>query len=90
MGGQLNLSGDQGVRVSGPEVTVRAGKLKTFADAVTEKVTSVYQWVKELKTVRAGQSRRVIDGEDYHQSKKSVMRSEGTVKIDGKQIHLGH
>jgi uncharacterized protein DUF3540 len=90
VGGTLTLSGDEGVEVEGREVTLRADTLRTFAGSLTEKADEAYRWVKGLATLRAGQSRRVIEGEDYNQSQDSIHLAKGTVKIDGHQIHIGH
>ena len=40
--------------------------------------------------MRAGESRRTVDGEDHSRSERSVTLAEGTVRIDGAQVHLGH
>lgn len=90
VGGTLTLSGDEGVEVEGREVTLRADTLRTFAGSLSEKADEAYRWVTGLVTLRAGQSRRVIEGEDYNQSQDSIHLAKGTVKIDGHQIHIGH
>lgn len=90
VGGTLTLSGDEGVEVEGREVTIRAETLRTFAGALSEKADEAYRWVTGLVTLRAGQSRRVVEGEDYNQSQDSIHLAKGTVKIDGHQIHIGH
>tara|TARA_R110002072_G_scaffold36834_1_gene108119 strand:+ start:1330 stop:1914 length:585 start_codon:yes stop_codon:yes gene_type:complete len=90
VGGTLTLSGDEGVEVEGREVTLSADTLRTFAGSLSEKADEAYRWVTGLVTLRAGQSRRVIEGEDYNQSQDSIHLAKGTVKIDGHQIHMGH
>lgn len=90
VGGTLTLSGDEGVEVEGKELTLRADTLRTFAGSLTEKADEAYRWVKGLATLRAGESRRVIEGEDYNQSQDSIHLAKGTVKIDGHQVHMGH
>lgn len=88
--GRLRLRGDEGVELEAPQISLRARDLRTFADTVTEKTTTAYRWVRELLTVRAGESRRTVDGEDHSRSERSVTLAEGTVRIDGAQVHLGH
>lgn len=90
VGGTLTLSGDEGVEVEGQRITLRADALRTFAGSLSEKADEAYRWVKGLTTLRAGESRRVIEGEDYNQSHDSIHLAKGTVKIDGHQIHMGH
>lgn len=90
VGGSLNLRGEQGIEVSSPHLTLRSETLRTFAGSLTEKADSAYRWVRGQLTVRAGESRRTIHGEDHSRSKRSVTLAEGTVKIDAHQLHLGH
>lgn len=90
VGGTLSLRGDDGVVVDAPHVTVRGETLRTFAGSLTEKADTAYRWVREQLTVRAGESRRTITGEDHTRCKRSVTLAEGVVKIDAHQVHLGH
>jgi hypothetical protein len=88
--GRLHLRGDEGVTLESPQLTIRAQLLRRFAGTVNERVDTAYRWVRELLTVRAGESRRVVEGEDHSRSQRSVTLAEGTVRIDGDQVHLGH
>jgi hypothetical protein len=90
VGGSLNLRGGSGVRVEAPEIVLRAETLRTFSHSMTETADTAYRWVKGLLTVRAGESQRAVQGEDYSQCKRSVTLAEETVKIDGHQLQLGH
>lgn len=90
VGGTLNLRGDEGLQLESPQLSLRAETLRTFAGSLTEKADTAYRWVRELLTVRAGESRRTVLGEDHSRSKRSVTLAEGTVKIDANQVHLGH
>ena len=88
--GKLNLSGDQGVNVSGPDIELRAtNKLSLLATSFVKKCTSAYVWVKDLFTRRAGQTNITTDGQSVNRAKGHIILSEDTVKVNGKQIHLG-
>ena len=69
---------------------MRAETLRTFSRSLTETADTAYRWVKGLLTVRAGESQRAVQGEDYSQCQRSVTLAEETVKIDGHQLQLGH
>jgi len=88
--GKLTLASDQAIQVRAPKVTIRAGILRTIVDNVTEKAGGVRRWVRGLLAVRAGQSRRVIDGQDTTRCENSTTLAKDTVTIDGDQLHLGH
>ena len=90
LGGTLKLAGDSGLKLESPEVTVRARTIRPFAESLSEKVSEAYRWVKGTLTVRAGESRRVVEGEDLAQSKRSTTLAKDVVRIDGGQTQLGH
>lgn len=87
--GRLSLHGDA-VEIDAPRVTLRAKTLQTFAGSLTETADSAYRWVKGLLTVRAGESFRVVTGEDRSQAEEVVILSKTTVKVDGNNVQLGH
>jgi hypothetical protein len=89
-GGTLRLFGDDGLEVEADEVTLKAGTLRTYAESLHETVDEAYRWVKGLLTVRAGQARRIVDGEDHSRAQRTTILAEEVVKIDGDQVHLGH
>ena len=88
--GTLHLRGGQGVELEAPQVTLRAELLRAFAGTLVERAGTAYRWIEDQLTVRAGESRRLTQGDDVSQSKRSVTLAEGTVKVDGKQVQLGH
>lgn len=90
VGGTLELRGDRGVEVEGDEVTLRARALRTFAGTLTERVDTAFRWVKDTLRVQAGESRRVVQGEDLSHCARSVTLAQETVKVDGHQIQIGH
>jgi len=88
-GGQLRLSGTEGVSLEGPEIAMRARKLRTIVDSAVQTFGSLCQNVRELFSLRAGQSHTLVDGASYAQAKQAAIVSEETVTINGKAVHLG-
>lgn len=87
--GTLELLGDRGVRVLSPEVEIHTGKFKLLAETITEKATTVYRWVKNLLTMRAGRKRDIVDSTSYSRAYRQTILAEEHVKINGEQVHLG-
>lgn len=90
VGGRLTLHGDRAVELDAPRVTLRAQVLRTLANTVVEKADQVRRWVRGLLAIRAGSSRRTIDGHDSTRCQNSTTLAKETVTIDGDQLHLGH
>ncbi len=88
-GGALRLTGDQGVRVTGPEVGFETGKLSVVAASLFEQVGSAIRRVTGLLTTQAGRAHTIVEGAAYEQSKSRAIVAEDTVTVNGKQIHLG-
>jgi len=88
-GGTLTLSGEAGVAIAGPDVEVRAGKLRTFAGAVIEHAESFAQRVRELYSVHAGEAHTIVEGTSLAQAKRAKIITEETVSVNGREIHLG-
>jgi hypothetical protein len=88
-GGPLTLSSDQGVAIHGPEVEIQTGKLEVFADAVVEKLGSLYQRVRGALNVHAGTAHTVVDDTSFMTAKNASIVTEETMSINGDQIHLG-
>ena len=88
-GGELRLSGDKGVRIDGPEVEIQAGKLRLLADGVVQRFTTMYQRVTEMLSVHAGEAHTLVEGASCTQARTAAIVTEGTVTINGEEIHLG-
>ena len=88
--GKLTLASDQAIELRAPKVTIRTGILRTIATTVVEKADSMRRWVRGMFALRAGESRRIVDGEDSTRCENSTTLAKDTVKIDGDQLHLGH
>lgn len=89
VGGKLHLAGDEGVEIEGPEVSVRAGKLRTIADSVVETFATLYQRVTSHLRVHARESHTLVEGAAITQAKTAQITTEDVVTINGKQVHLG-
>jgi hypothetical protein len=89
VGGTLTLSGDSGVKVRGKELEILAGAVKVVADSMVQKLSSAYQRVTGLLSVRAGESHTIVDGASTSRSKSGVILTEEKMTINGKQIFLG-
>ena len=89
VGGVLRLSGDKGVEIASPELSMRVGKLLVLADAAVQRFSSLRQRVTELLSVHAGQSHTVVEGSSHAQSKSATILSEEKVTINGKAVYLG-
>lgn len=88
--GRLELRGEQGIELEAPELTLRAKTLRTFAKQISERADSAVRIVKGLLTEHLGESHRLVAEEDYSQSKRSVTLAQEVVKIDARQLQLGH
>jgi hypothetical protein len=89
IGGQLELSGDEGVQIRGPLVDVHADKLRTVARSVVETFSSLFQRVTDVLHVHARQEVSIVDEGSYQQAKTTAIQTEDVVTINGKEIHLG-
>jgi hypothetical protein len=88
-GGALTLASDQGVAIRGPEVEVEASKLRLFAESMVERCTSLFQRVRDVLDVRAGQAHTVVDDASHLTAKNASIVTEETMSINGSEIHLG-
>lgn len=89
VGGSLELRGDHGIRMAGPEMDVTVDKLRVAATSVVQKCTSFYQRVRGLMSVRAEQQHTVVDKSCITKAARADIVAEHTVTINGEQIHLG-
>lgn len=87
--GKLSLSGDRGVEIRGPEVSVYATAFRMVARDVTQKVESLYQRVSAVLRVHARETQTVVDEGAVTQAKRAAILTEETVTINGRQVHLG-
>jgi hypothetical protein len=87
--GALELSGDLGVTLRGPEVNVHADTLRRFARSAIDTVETLIQRIAGLVTLHAGQQHTVVEDGAYTQAKTAAIQTEGAVTINGKEILLG-
>jgi hypothetical protein len=89
VGGIAEIAGDKGVRVRGDRVELHARELRTVADSAIETVVSLVKRVADTLLVYARTSNTVVEEGAYTQAKTATIRTEETMSINGKQIHLG-
>jgi hypothetical protein len=87
--GALTLGADRGVRVLGPGLEVLVERFAVTASSAVEKVGTLFQRVREMMHVHAGESHVVVAGTSLQRAKKVAVIAEETASVNGKQIHLG-
>lgn len=87
--GALSLEAGEGVHVRGEEVSLEARTLRATADTLVQKLTSVYQRVSALLSVRAKEVETIVDEGTLTRARSATVLTEETMTINGKQIHLG-
>tara|TARA_R110002072_G_scaffold36834_1_gene108123 strand:+ start:10559 stop:11002 length:444 start_codon:yes stop_codon:yes gene_type:complete len=87
-GGKLRLRGERGVRIKGPRVTLRGQTLGVMARVVHEKLGEVTQRIAKRVFERAGQSRRVIEGDDWHSAGERTLVAADSVLFNGDLIRV--
>jgi hypothetical protein len=87
--GKVRITGQQGVELDGPEVNVRAKRIRLLADKMVERLGSLYQTVTEVLNLRAGETHTMVAGTSYTQAKRSTLLTRDEVNINGKSINLG-
>ncbi|MBM4359372.1 MAG: DUF3540 domain-containing protein [Deltaproteobacteria bacterium] len=88
-GGALTLGADRGVRVQGPGLEVIVERFAVTASNAVQKVGTLFQRVREMMHVQAGESHVVVAGTSLQRAKKVAVVAEETASVNGKQIHLG-
>ena len=89
VGGELRLTGDQGIVMHSPAVEIVSDKMKVFADSAVHKVTSLYQHVRELWSMKAEKAHIAVSDEIHQRSRSATVLTEEVMSFNGKQIHLG-
>lgn len=87
--GVLRLSGDKGVEIAAPEMSLQVDKLVVVAQQAVQRFASLVQSVTDLFTVRAGERHTVIDGASHEQARSVTIVTEEKTQINGKAIYLG-
>jgi uncharacterized protein (DUF2345 family) len=87
--GVLRLSGDKGVEVAGPDLSIQVSRLQVIAETAVQRFASLCQRVTDLLSVQAGQRHTVIEGSSHEQSKSATLLTEEKMTINGKAIYLG-
>jgi hypothetical protein len=87
--GTLELHGERGVSLHGPEIDLKTRKLGVVADKVTEAFGTVFTRVKALLSVHTGETDTVVHGEWSSRSERAAITSQEVVSVNGKEVHLG-
>jgi hypothetical protein len=87
--GTLDLQGEQGIELQGPQIDIKTRKLNVLADKATEVFGTLFTRVKELMSLHAGHTDTVVHGQWSNRSKRAAITSEEVVSINGKEVHLG-
>ena len=87
-GGKLRLRGGRGVKLEGPRVTLRGQALNLVARVVHEKLGEVTQRIAKRVFERAAQSRRVIEGDDWHSAGERTVVAADSVLFNGDLIRV--
>lgn len=88
-GGLLTLASDDRLEVEAPHVGLRARALRRFAETLDETIGEATSWVRDVLTVRCGESRKVVTGADTTHAGRSRTLAKGKVKIDADTIDMG-
>ncbi len=89
IGGRLELTGDEGVRLLGNTVEVASRKMKVVTESFVAKANDWYQRVRNNLDMHSGEKRELVDGDHSIRAEKASTVTSGIVTINGKEVHLG-
>jgi hypothetical protein len=89
VGGRVQLRSDKELEMRAPTVSIRAIKLHTIAESLVERASTLYQRVRDVLSVQAGEKREVVHGEWMVRADRANIMTRGTVSVNGKEVHLG-
>ena len=87
--GTLELHGEEGVSLSGPQIDIKTKKLTVLAEKVNEAFGTVLTRVKSLMSVHTGATDTIVRGEWSSRSERAAITSQEVVSVNGKEVHLG-
>ncbi len=70
-------------------VGIVMNRLETTAETVVQKAKNIYQTVEELAQMHAGRMRALIESTWHVKTRRTFLKSDGDVKINGDKIYLG-
>jgi hypothetical protein len=88
-GGALRLWGEKGVELLGPGLAVQVDKIQVIAGAVTQKLGSLVQRVRDLASLHAREVHTTVDESAVTKARNASVLTEETMTINGKEVHLG-
>lgn len=86
--GKLRLRGERGVKLRSARVTLRAQVLSRVARVVHEKVDQARASIRGKVFSRAGSSRRVLEGDDWHSAGERTLVAADAVTFNGDLIRV--
>lgn len=87
-GGKLKLKAERGVRLQAPRVTLRGQRLESTVRVLQEKLGSACARIARGVFERAGASRRVIEGDDWHSAGARTLVAADAVTFNGDLIRV--
>jgi hypothetical protein len=87
--GTLHLEAGQGISLTAPAVTIRAGRLEILAHKIVERFFDSVRRVKNTLRVTAGRQRVDIEQDSSLRAGRISEIAREDVRLDGKQIKLG-
>jgi hypothetical protein len=86
--GVLRLRSDVALRLRAKTLRLRAQALEVVVETLHEKVGDATRQLGRL-LLRAGQVRRVVDGDDWTQAGSRTVLAQDAVVVDGEQLKVG-
>jgi len=87
--GTVRVVGGKGVEIEGPELAMRADRVRMFARSMVQQLGSVYQTVTEVLHLCASATYTLVEGTSHTQAKRAKLLTEEEVSVNGKSINLG-
>lgn len=88
-GGRVRIHGETALELTSPQVTVRADRFETIAQASFQRFMNSYTWVKGVIQTTSGRLRTLVDQTATLQAGRIVEKAREDVSIDGQKIRLG-
>ena len=88
-GGKVSISGQRALELTAPQVTIRADRFETIAQAAYQRFMNSYTWVKGVAQTTTGRLRTLVEHTASLSADSIVERARKDVSIDGEKIRLG-
>ena len=88
-GGKLSLVAKKGMSLAAPSLETVVDTFELVAEKSKQRFGNLYQRVRKLLSVSAGEAHSHVAGTSLQQAKKHAVVAEETASVNGKQILLG-